>query len=85
MEARLMEQKQGLFNLPKVACLSAKASIFTPIRIALSEDAIQVESKRVKLRPGMPITAEVKTGTRRLIEFFLSPLLRYKQESIRES
>ena len=85
MEARLMEQKPGLFNLPKVAGLSATASTFTPIRIALSEDAIQIENKRVKLRPGMPITAEVKTGKRRLIEIFLSPLLRYKQESIRES
>jgi len=34
--------------------------------------------------PGMAVTAEVKTGTRRIIEFFLAPLLRYKEESIRE-
>ena len=27
---------------------------------------------------------EIKTGSRRLIEFLLSPLLRYKQESLRE-
>ena len=28
--------------------------------------------------------AEVKTGQRRIIEFFLAPLLRHGQESIRE-
>ncbi len=32
----------------------------------------------------MTVTAEVKTGQRRVIEFFLSPLLRYKQESLGE-
>ena len=34
--------------------------------------------------PGMAVTAEVKMGQRRVIEFLLSPLLRYKQESGRE-
>ena len=55
-----------------------------PMRISLAKDIINVENKTVKLSPGMSITAEVKTGKRRLIEFFLSPLLRYKQESVRE-
>jgi hemolysin D len=32
----------------------------------------------------MSVTVEVKTGKRRIIEYFLSPLLRYKHESIRE-
>ena len=36
------------------------------------------------ISPGMAVTAEVKTGERRIIEFFLAPLLRYKDESIRE-
>lgn len=53
-------------------------------RIALQQSRILVEQKWVNLSPGMSVTAEVKTGTRRLIEFFLSPLLRYRQESIRE-
>jgi hypothetical protein len=33
---------------------------------------------------GMAITAEIKTGSRRVIEYLLSPLLRYKQGSLRE-
>jgi hemolysin D len=32
----------------------------------------------------MNATVEIKTGKRRLIEFLLSPVLRYRQESLRE-
>jgi hemolysin D len=38
----------------------------------------------VELAPGMATTVEIKTGQRRVIEYLLSPLLRYKQESLRE-
>lgn len=54
------------------------------LRLELDRDSIAVEDKRVKLSPGMAITAEIRTGKRRLIEYFLSPLLRYRQESVRE-
>ena len=54
------------------------------MRLRLGRDRIAVEDRMVKLGSGMAVTAEVKTGRRRLIEFFLSPLLRYRQESVRE-
>jgi len=38
----------------------------------------------VDLTPGMAVTVEIKTGTRRLIEYLMSPLLRYKHENVRE-
>jgi len=38
----------------------------------------------VTLAPGMATTVEIKTGSRRLIEFILSPVLRLHQESMRE-
>ncbi|MCP5445519.1 MAG: HlyD family type I secretion periplasmic adaptor subunit [Chromatiaceae bacterium] len=53
-------------------------------KVTLRESRIRVDQNWVNLSPGMTVTAEVKTGTRRLIEFFLAPLLRYRQESIRE-
>ena len=53
-------------------------------RIKLHQDRLQVEDRWVKLAPGMSAVIEIKTGKRRLIEYFLSPLLRYKQESMRE-
>ena len=37
-----------------------------------------------QLAPGMSVTVEIKTGSRRIISYLLSPLLRYKQEVLRE-
>ena len=53
-------------------------------RISLDRRAIRIEGKLVDLRPGMAATVEINTGTRRVIEYLLSPLLRYRQESLRE-
>jgi hemolysin D len=53
-------------------------------KIDLAEQGLTVQDRFVRLSPGMSVTAEVKTGTRRVIEFFLSPLLRYQQESLGE-
>jgi len=52
--------------------------------VRLDKTVIDVEGREVGLSPGMAVTVEVKTGKRRVIEFLLSPLLRYKSESARE-
>jgi len=54
------------------------------MNLLMDKNTIWVDEREVKLMPGMAVTAEVKTGKRRIIEFFLAPLLRYKNESIRE-
>lgn len=53
-------------------------------QILLDKLTLEVEGKTVRLSPGMAVTVEAKTGKRRLIEFLLSPLLRFSQESARE-
>ncbi|WP_138472348.1 HlyD family type I secretion periplasmic adaptor subunit [Poseidonocella sp. HB161398] len=53
-------------------------------RIALEATAIQADERVVSLAPGMTVSVEVKTGTRRIIGFLLSPLKRYGSEAIRE-
>jgi hemolysin D len=53
-------------------------------RISLDRAQMQIEDKMVNLSPGMAVTAEIKTGSRRIITYLLSPLLKYKQESLRE-
>ena len=53
-------------------------------RISLDHTHMQVEDKLVNLGPGMAVTVEIKTGTRRIINYLLSPLARYKQEALRE-
>ena len=61
-----------------------KGALVYAARVSMAHSTIQVEDKLVNLSPGMTVSVEVKTGQRRLIEFFLSPLLKYGQESIRE-
>ncbi|MDF0585066.1 HlyD family type I secretion periplasmic adaptor subunit [Bradyrhizobium yuanmingense] len=53
-------------------------------RVSLDGTKMQVEDKMVNLAPGMAVTVEIKTGRRRIIEYVTSPLLRYRQESLRE-
>jgi hemolysin D len=53
-------------------------------RVALGESQMQIEDKLVNLSPGMAVTVEIKTGTRRIIEYLMSPVLRYRHESLRE-
>jgi hemolysin D len=36
------------------------------------------------LKPGMAVTAEIKTGSRRIVQYLLSPLRQYAEGSIRE-
>lgn len=45
---------------------------------------MQLENKLVNLSPSMAVTVEITTGSRRIISYLLSPLLRYKEESLRE-
>jgi hemolysin D len=53
-------------------------------RISLDRTQMQVDENIVNLSPGMAVTVEIKTGSRSVISYLLSPLLRYKQESLRE-
>ena len=53
-------------------------------RIALDRTAMDTENGSVDLGPGMAITAEIKTGRRRVFDYLLSPLVRYHQEGLRE-
>jgi hemolysin D len=43
-----------------------------------------IDDRSVDLAPGMAVTVEVKTGSRRIITYLLSPLLKLKQEALRE-
>jgi len=53
-------------------------------RISLDRTRMQIDENLVNLSAGMAVTAEIKTGSRAVITYLLSPLLRYKQESLRE-
>ena len=53
-------------------------------RVSLDRTTMRVDDKTVNLSPGMAVTVEIKTGSRRVISYLLSPIFRYKQESFHE-
>lgn len=61
-----------------------KRGLIYSTRVRLTKATMQVEDKLINLTPGMAVTVEVKTASRRVIEYFLSPLMQYKDESLRE-
>ena len=62
---------------------SSQEPVYTA-RISLDRDSMEIDGRDIALGPGMAVTAEIKTGRRRVIEYLLSPVLRYAHESIRE-
>jgi hemolysin D len=60
-----------------------KGAIF-PAVLRLGASAIDIDGKRIALAPGMNVTAEIKTGKRRVIEYLLSPIQRATSESLKE-
>lgn len=74
----------------RVTTLSADAvndekrgAIF-PATLVLKQTYIDVEGKAIKLTPGMNVTAEIKTGKRRVIEYLMNPVQQHLEESLKE-
>ena len=55
-----------------------------PVRVSMDSLTMRAAGEDRALTPGMSVTVEVKTGHRRVIEYLLTPLLRYRDEAIRE-
>jgi hemolysin D len=73
-----------VYTVSDDAAAVEKVGLIYPTRVRVEQSTIVVDGRRVKLSPGMAVTVEVKTGQRRAIEYFLSPLLKGIQESARE-
>jgi hemolysin D len=54
------------------------------VRISLPSDHFRADRRWVRLAPGMEVTTEIRTGTQRVWQYFLQPLLETAQESLRE-
>lgn len=86
-DAIQMESRQAQTNDNKINSADTRdkpSGLVYTARVQLNKRTMQVEGKTINLTPGMAVTVEIKTGKRRLIEYFLSPLLQYKDESLRE-
>jgi hemolysin D len=54
------------------------------VLVSLDRTQMEVDNNFVNLSPGMAVTVEIKTGSRTVLSYLMSPLLRYKQQSLRE-
>ena len=73
-----------IINISSDAIEDERLGLVYAAQVSLTQSVMHVGERVVNLSPGMSITAEIKTGQRRLIEYFLSPLMEYQSESIRE-
>jgi hemolysin D len=60
-----------------------RGAIF-PAVLTLAQGSLDVDGKRIRLGPGMNVTAEVRTGRRRVIEYLLGPVQRAADQSLKE-
>ena len=73
-----------VIDITSDAVIDEERGLVYKLRIRMSASKLMVNGYWVDLLPGMSVSAEVKTGKRRLIEYVMAPLIRYGQESVRE-
>lgn len=71
-------------NISGDAIQDEKLGLVFNARLDLKDNKIKADGQVIQLKPGMSVTAEIKTGKRRVIEYLLSPVMKYMDESMRE-
>ncbi|RXG91458.1 HlyD family type I secretion periplasmic adaptor subunit [Bradyrhizobium vignae] len=69
---------------PKVEGARRASSPYYRVLVDLRDTHLRLPPEHLQLIPGMAVTAEMKVGKRTVISYFLYPLLRGLDESIRE-
>jgi HlyD family type I secretion membrane fusion protein len=55
-----------------------------PATVQLAQNSITANGRKISLIPGMTGTVDIKIGKRKIIEYILAPVLRYKDEAMKE-
>ena len=53
-------------------------------RVSLDKTQMRVDDNMVNLVPGMAVTVEIRNGSRSVMSYLLSPIVKYAHESLRE-
>lgn len=61
-----------------------KKGLIYSVKVLLGTSMLEVDHRPAALSPGMSVNVEIKTGTRRVIDYVLSPLMQEAHESLRE-
>ena len=86
------EAKRALANVtapsnmapPQTSGPGLPESFVFPVTISLEQNTMKVGDSEIPLNPGMTVTAEIKTDSRRVIDYLLSPLSKVGSEAMRE-
>jgi hemolysin D len=74
-----------VINVSPDAVVDQKTGMLTyEVFVKPDKNSIKIGDRIVKLTPGMTLTVEIKTGTRRIIEYFLDPVMKFKNEAFRQ-
>lgn len=71
-------------HVSRDAIQDEKKGLVYAVRIGLDRNQMDVDGRQVRLTAGLAASAEIKTGTRRVIEYVLSPLAQHAHEALRE-
>jgi hemolysin D len=69
---------------PSASAPGQAQSFVFPVTISLDTAKIDIDGKLTPLSPGMTVTAEIRTDSRRVIDYVLSPLAKMASEAMRE-
>jgi hemolysin D len=88
--------KFDTFSFQKYGMIKGKVTSISPdviedeklgsvyrIKVSLEKTVFKIKGEKRYVSPGMTVTAEIKTGKRRIIEFFLEPIMKYSEESLK--
>jgi hemolysin D len=71
-------------HVSRDAIQDEKRGLIYAAKVMLGQSVIAVEGKLMPLSPGMSVNVEIKTGSRRIIEYVLSPLMQHQREALHE-
>ncbi len=76
--------KGEVLNVSRDSVKNERLGLVYPAHVKLASQIVETNTKSISLSPGMSLTAEIKTGDRRIIDYLLSPLKEYQSEALKE-
>ncbi|MEI2455590.1 HlyD family type I secretion periplasmic adaptor subunit [Lysobacter firmicutimachus] len=73
-----------ILNVSRDSVKDDQLGLVFPARVELSRLHMSSDGKKFPLQAGMSVTAEIRTGKRRVIDYVLSPLREYRSEALKE-
>ncbi len=68
-------------SISRDAVVIPEQGLVYPAYISINQQSVVIDGQEQPLQAGMAVSAEVKTGTRSVLEFFIEPFLRYRDEA----